>query len=229
MDLADAWERNAGDWIAWARAPGHDGFWGGTWPALRELLPPPGGTVLDLGCGEGRLGRLLQEAGFRVVGVDRSPTLARASAAAGSAFPVTVADAARLPLASQSINLVVASMSLQDVDDLAGAIGEASRVVVPGGQFCIAIVHPFVSAQDDETVHTDQFRVSRPYLEPRRYEDRVDRDGFSMTFTSMHRPLSAYTEALSGHGFAVTALREYGDRAIPWLLTLRAEKRRRPG
>ena len=78
-------------------------------------------------------------------------------------------------------------------------------------------------------VHTDQFRVSRPYLEPRRYEDRVDRDGFSMTFTSMHRPLSAYTEALSGHGFAVTALREYGDRAIPWLLTLRAEKRRSPG
>jgi ubiquinone/menaquinone biosynthesis C-methylase UbiE len=229
MDLADAWERNAEDWIAWARAPGHDGFWAGTWPALSELLPPPGGAALDLGCGEGRLGRLLQEAGFRLVGVDRSPTLLRAAAAADGAFPVTVADAARLPFASQSISLVVASMSLQDVDDLAGAVREASRVLTPGGQFCMAIVHPFISAQDDDTVHTDKFRVSRPYLEPRRYEDHVDRDGLSMTFTSMHRPLSAYIEALSGHGLAVTALREYGDRAIPWLLALRAEKQRSPG
>jgi SAM-dependent methyltransferase len=223
MNLAEAWERNAGEWIAWARAPGHDGFWAGTWPALRELLPPPGGVALDLGCGEGRLGRLLGAAGFRVIGVDRSPTLLRA-AAADSAFPAAVADAARLPLASQSISLVVASMSLQDVDDLDGVVGEASRVLTPGGQFCIAIVHPFISAQDDDTVHTDQFRVSRPYLEPRCYEDRVERDGLAMTFTSMHRPLSAYTEALSGHGLAITALREYGDRAIPWLLALRAEK-----
>jgi ubiquinone/menaquinone biosynthesis C-methylase UbiE len=98
---------------------------------------------------------------------------------------VTVADAARLPLASQSISLVVASMSLQDFDDLAGAIGEAGRVLVPGG-------------------------------------------GFSMTFTSMHRPLGAYIEALSGVGLAITALREYGDRAIPWLLALRAENNAAP-
>jgi ubiquinone/menaquinone biosynthesis C-methylase UbiE len=133
-----------------------------------------------------------------------------------------------LPFASDSIRLIVASMSLQDIDDLDRAIQEASRVLEPGGQFCIAAVHPFVSAQDDDTVHTDRFSVSRPYLQPRRYEDHVERDGLSMTFTSMHRPLSAYTEALTGNGLAITAVREYGDRAVPWLLALRAEKRTRP-
>jgi ubiquinone/menaquinone biosynthesis C-methylase UbiE len=219
VSLADAWERNAGEWIAWARAPGHDGFWESTWPALREVLPAPGGTVLDLGCGEGRLGRLLQAAGFRVIGIDRSPALTRAAAAASPAFPVAVADAAALPLASESISLVVASMSLHDIDDLTGAIHEASRVLEPGGQFCITIVHPFVTAQDDDTLHTDQFRVSRPYLRLRRYEDHVERDGLSMTFTSVHRPLSAYTEALSENELAITTLREYGDRAVPWRLT----------
>jgi ubiquinone/menaquinone biosynthesis C-methylase UbiE len=185
--------------------------------------------VLDLGCGEGRLGRLLQTAGFRVIGIDRSPTLTRAAAAASPAIPVAVADAAALPLTSESIRLVVASMSLHDLDDLTGAIREASRVLEPGGQFCIAIVHPFVTAQDDDTLHTDQFRVSRRYLEPRRYEDHIERDGLSMTFTSMHRPLSAYIERLAENGLVITALREYGDHAVPWLLVLRAEKRTKPG
>ena len=58
VTLADAWEENARDWMAWARAPMHDGFWDGTWPALRELLPEPDGPVLDLGCSEGRAGWL---------------------------------------------------------------------------------------------------------------------------------------------------------------------------
>lgn len=49
-----------------------------------------------------------------------------------------------------------------------------------------------------------------------------------MTFTSMHRPLSACSEALIGNGLVITALREYGDRAVPWLLALRPEKRTRP-
>jgi ubiquinone/menaquinone biosynthesis C-methylase UbiE len=181
--------------------------------------------VVDLGCGEGRLGRLLQADGYQVIGIDRSPTLARAAAAASPAWPVVLADAAALPIASQSVSLIVASMSLHDIDDLTGAIREASRVLRPGSQFCIAIVHPFVTAQDDDTLHTDQFQVSRPYLQPRRYEDHIEWDGLPMTFTSMHRPLSAYTNALFVNGLAITAFHECGDRAVPWLLVLRAEKR----
>ena len=45
-----------------------------------------------------------------------------------------------------------------------------------------------------------------------------------MTFSSMHRPLSAYTAALNGQGLAITALSEHGDGVIPWLLAMRAAK-----
>ena len=45
-----------------------------------------------------------------------------------------------------------------------------------------------------------------------------------MTFTSMHRPLSAYTAALFANGMAITALTEGGDGTVPWLLALRADK-----
>jgi len=27
MDLPDAWESEARNWIAWARTPGHDSYW----------------------------------------------------------------------------------------------------------------------------------------------------------------------------------------------------------
>lgn len=57
----------------------------------------------------------------------------------------------------------------------------------------MAIVHPYVSAQDEDSMHTNTSRVSRPNLQPRRYEDHAERAGLQMTFVSVYRPLSAYT------------------------------------
>jgi SAM-dependent methyltransferase len=225
VSLAGAWEEHAEQWIAWARSSSHDGFWDGTWPALRELLPEPGtGPVIDLGCGEGRAGRELRKLGHRVVGVERSPTLAGAAAGACPAVPVLLADAAALPLADRSAELVVACMSLLDVDDFEGAVSEIGRVLRAGGRLCMAVVHPFASAEDEDSMHTGTHRYSQPYLRPRRYVDQIERDGLAMTFTSMHRPLSAYTSALFAHGMVITALAEGGGGIIPWLLAVRAEK-----
>ncbi|HEX3390216.1 MAG TPA: class I SAM-dependent methyltransferase [Streptosporangiaceae bacterium] len=225
MNLAGSWEQHADAWIRWARASPHDGFEHGTWPALRELLPAPGpGPVIDLGCGEGRGSRELRALGHRVVGADYSPTLTRAARACGPAIPVLRADAAALPFAEQSADLVVACMSLLDFDDFGSAVAEIGRVLRPRGQLCLAIVHPFISAQDEDTLHTPSSGFSRPYLETRRYTDHIERDGLAMTFSSMHRPLSAYIAALTGQGLAITALTEHGDGMIPWLLAMRAGK-----
>jgi ubiquinone/menaquinone biosynthesis C-methylase UbiE len=105
--------------------------------------------VIDLGCGEGRGSRELRALGHRVVGADYSPTLTRAARASCPAIPVLRADAAALPFAGQSADLVVACMALLDFDDLGGAVAEIGRVLRPGGQLCLAIVHPFISAQDE--------------------------------------------------------------------------------
>jgi ubiquinone/menaquinone biosynthesis C-methylase UbiE len=180
--------------------------------------------VIDLGCGEGRGSRELRVLGHRVVGADYSPTLTRAARGSGPAIPVIRADAAALPFAGQSADLVVACMSLLDFDDFGAAVAEIGRVLRPRGQLCLAIVHPFISAQDEETLHAPSFGFSRPYLQTRRYTDRIERDGLAMTFSSVHRPLSAYATALTGQGLAITALTEHGDGMIPWLLAMRAEK-----
>ena len=127
-----------------------------------------------------------------------------------------IGDAAALPIADESADLVLACMSLLDMDDFDGAVREIGRVLRPGGRLCLAVVHPFASAQDVGTMHTGVFRVSEPYLEQRRYTDSVERDGLAMTFTSMHRPLSVYTSALFANGLAITALTEGGggDRPV---------------
>jgi ubiquinone/menaquinone biosynthesis C-methylase UbiE len=106
--------------------------------AVSGTAPPPGRLTLDVGCGEGRLGRVLKESGHRVVGLDVIYTLARAAAShREQPLPTAVADAARLPLRGEVADLVVAFFSLQDIDDFVGAIREAARVLAPGGRFCL--------------------------------------------------------------------------------------------
>jgi SAM-dependent methyltransferase len=224
VTLGEAWEQHAQEWIAWARTAGHDGFWEGTWPALRAILGPPGKLVVEIGSGEGRVGRELLALGHRVVGVEQSPTLVRAAHDAEPPLDLLRADATRLPFADAVAGTVVACMSLHDIDDLHGAIGEAARVVRVGGHLCVAMVHPFSSAQEPAPMHTHQPVVSASYLTARRYVEHFERDGLEMTFDSMHRPLGAYLSACFDAGFVLSALAEIGNKPIPWLLTARFEK-----
>jgi len=209
MTLRAAWERNAIAWATWARAPMHDSYWRFHRDQFLALLPPPGRMVLDVGCGEGRLARDLKARGYRVVGVDGSPTLVRLAHEADPEMPVNVGDAATLPFASATFDLVVAFMSLHDIVALEKAVREVGRVLEPGGRLCVAIVHPINSAGAFESDGpASPFTIRGSYLEPFRYVDEVERDGLSMRFESEHRPLAAYFDALERTGLLVDALRE---------------------
>jgi ubiquinone/menaquinone biosynthesis C-methylase UbiE len=78
MGMDQDWEDQARNWIAWARTPGLDSYWRYR-SAFFELIPAPGSSTLDLGCGEGRVVRDLAERGHRVIGIDVSPTLLEAA------------------------------------------------------------------------------------------------------------------------------------------------------
>jgi SAM-dependent methyltransferase len=209
MALRDRWETHAKEWISWARAPGHDSYWRFHRDQFLQLLPAPGRLTIDIGCGEGRLARYLKCLGHVVVGIDASPSLAAAARAVDPSLEILLADAAALPLADECADLAIAFMSLQDIDDMPKAVGEAARVLRPGGRFCLAIVHPVNSAGRFESTAADAaFVIEDDYLRPFEYSDLVERDGLSMTFHSHHRPLEAYFSTLEGAGFLVDALRE---------------------
>ena len=196
--LRDAWEGQAASWLRFARTPGHDHwFWQFNWPLFEPLLPPPGRATLDLGCGEGRVGARLRELGHSPTGVDASPTLAAAALERGAYDSVVEADAAALPFDDGAFDLVVAFMSLHDMDDAAGAVREAARVLVPGGRLAIATLHPSKSAAE-----------VRDYFKTERYDFPLDRDGIQLVFSSLHHSLEAYFTLLRHAGFFVEDLRE---------------------
>jgi SAM-dependent methyltransferase len=218
-----AWEQHAVAWTEWARAPGHDSYWRFGRDAFFALLPAPGRLTVDVGCGEGRLSRDLTALGHRVVSVDASMTMVRAAVAAAPGIPALVADAAALPVASGSCDLVIAYMSLQDIDDMQAAVIEMARVLQPGGHLCAAVVHPLNSAGTFESVEPDSpFVISGSYLEPHDYVDEIEREGLRMTFHSRHHSLEDYFGTIERAGLVVEAVRE-----VPVSAASAAEKRDR--
>ncbi len=234
MTLRDAWESEAERWVAWAREPGHDSYWVFHRDRFLELLPPPTGLTIDVGCGEGRLPRDLVARGYSVIGVDGSPTLIDYARAADPDGDYRVADAAELPLDDGVATLVTAFMSLQDVDDMPAAVREAARVLLPGGRLCLAIVHPINSAGGFASMADDApFVITESYFAPRVSAERMEREGLEMTFVSEHRPLETYVAALASAGFVIERVVEVpdptappGDRwaRIPLFLQIRAVK-----
>jgi SAM-dependent methyltransferase len=216
MDLRGAWERNAADWVRWARKPGHDSYWRFHRRRFLDLVPPAGRLTLDVGCGEGRVTRDLKELGHRVVGLDASETMVAAARDADPSGDYLVADAAALPVPDGQADLVVAFMSLMDVDDMVAAVRELARVLEPGGILALAVVHPINSAHDVDHEHPDDHLVlTEDYFDRRRYSDFIERDDVKMTFESRHYTLQDYFDALLGAGFQVKELREIGDPQHP--------------
>jgi SAM-dependent methyltransferase len=234
------WEAEAENWVRWARTPGFDAYWYYGPSFFEEIVPPPGRQTLEIGCGEGRVARDLKKAGHQIVAVDSSPTLLRYAREADSDSRYDLADAAALPFADSSFDLVVAYNSLMDIADMPGAIRESARVLEDGGRFCISVTHPlndagaFVSDEPEAA-----FVIRDSYFGRRIFNGRFERDGLTMTFHGWMYALEDYVRALEAAGFVVERLREPAASAeaithrsaywrwgrVPMFLQLRAVKR----
>src|SRR5215470_5703365 len=113
------WSRIASEWTAWARAPNHDAFWAYR-ASLLAFIGQGAGDALDVGCGEGRVSRVLKECGYRVTATDPVEQLISAAEQAGSADAYKVAAADNLPFVNGSFDLAVAYNVLMDCRECSG-------------------------------------------------------------------------------------------------------------
>ena len=123
-------------------------------PAIIRLLPPVvDADVLDIGCGDGALGRWLAGQGARrVLGTDPSMRMLRL--AASHAHPrvrYCRSSAEALALAPECLDLAVSSLALHYVADYGGLIQRVAGWLRPGGHVLYSVEHPICTARDPMT------------------------------------------------------------------------------
>lgn len=129
-------------------------IWDRKLAAARAFTPPPpntrlavgavvarrygGGTLLDVGCGDGLLALLVADCFAALHGVELAPPAARRAASRGVAASVANLDAGPLPYRDASIDLVTCLDVIEHVFDPAHLVGEIARVLRPGGHAIVA-------------------------------------------------------------------------------------------
>jgi len=206
----DLWEEHAGWWI--------DGFTDGADPEYVEQILPLAeaelagyGQVLDVGCGDGQISRLLAAAGATVAGVDPTWNQVRVAAERGGGPVYVRAGATPLPFAADSFDAAVACLVFEHIDDVDGAIAEVARVLRPGGRFAFFLNHPLLQSPgsgwiDDHTVDPpEQYWRIGPYLVEQDLVEQVEKGVF---IRFVHRPLSRYVNTLAEHGLVLERMVE---------------------
>ena len=164
------WEDNAQWWI--------DGFTDGADAEYEEQILPLAAEellgmdqVLDVGCGDGQVSRLVKRlgAGF-VAGIDPTWNQVTVAAERGGGLHVTKAGADGLPFFDETFDAVVACLVFEHIQDVDTAISEVARVLRPGGRFCFFLNHPLLQTPgsgwiDDQILDPpEQYWRIGPYL-----------------------------------------------------------------
>jgi ubiquinone/menaquinone biosynthesis C-methylase UbiE len=215
-EAIERWDRNAEELAATFTAEGDKHREVLLNPVLLELLGDLSGrTILDAGCGEGYLSRILAHRGARVTAVDfsrRQLEIARKRTPPELRIEYRHANLEKLDSISDStFDVVVSNMVLQDLPNLDAAVREFHRVMKPNG-FCVAsIAHPCFAAPvygwvKDEEGRKLHWRIDRYFdegLEEQDYPLGAEKPVFLF-----HRTLTTYFRALRDADFSITDLVE---------------------
>jgi SAM-dependent methyltransferase len=146
-DVGRYWDESAQTWTRLARA-GYDVYRDHlNTPAFMAMLPDLEGLAgLDIGCGEGHNTRLMARRGARIAAVDISEVFVRNARELEDREPLginyCVASGVELPFPDATFDFATAIMSLMDIPETDRALGEAFRVLKPGGFLQFSICHP---------------------------------------------------------------------------------------
>lgn len=137
--------RNAGEWDALRRLHVNDDQVETT--LLKMIADEPIEALLDLGTGTGRLLQLLSDRYRRALGIDASRdmlSVARANLDKAGIVKASVrqGDILNLPLDAAEFDLVTVHQVLHFLDQPELALGEAARLVSPGGRLAVIDLAP---------------------------------------------------------------------------------------
>lgn len=141
-DLGPWWDANVEDGDYFHRA-----F---VFPTIEKLLDLRGGElILDAGCGNGALSRLMTRKGGEVFGIDFSSTLIKQAQVRSRNLPIqyeemdlTEGSKLRKLAQSKTFDRIVCSMVLHDMSNIVPFFESLRLLLNPKGSFIFSIPHP---------------------------------------------------------------------------------------
>jgi 2-polyprenyl-3-methyl-5-hydroxy-6-metoxy-1,4-benzoquinol methylase len=216
--MADVTYDSIADWYATRVREGGPGGGPGEWafPMLLDLLGDIHAQhICDLGCGEGRIARLLAQRGARVAGIDLSPELIKIAQREEAAHPLgihyDVDNAQSLnTIPDATFDGVVCGLALMDIPDLGATCRAVCRVLRPAGWFAFLITHPCFAAPHARLRTAPDGAVSweiRTYF-PEGFWRSQEAGNLCARVGAYHRTLSTYLNTLVSAGFVITRMLE---------------------
>lgn len=231
----DDWIDLAGWWSAEADDPAYREE---VVPLFLEVFRPMNGQVLlDLGCGDGRIGERLADEGVRVVGADLNIDLARLASGRHPVFLKRLPDLACVRDAA--VDGAYCVLALEHFEDTGCFFAETARVTRAGGSLVVVINHPVYTAPRSGPVidptDGELFWRFGDYLNPGR--SREPAGNRSVEF--IHRPIGRLLTEAATAGWSLEEVLEDGvgpraaardpilakHRDIPHLMALRWQRR----
>jgi ubiquinone/menaquinone biosynthesis C-methylase UbiE len=209
-----AYELNADYWISMIRSNADPYQAQITDPALLSAIGDVTGLhVLDAGCGEGYMARMLNALGAaEVVGVDTCRALIDAAIEASTPHCQFIyADVADIPLPADSIDLVVVNRLPHGLANPGQRYVEFARVLRPGGRMIIVGQHPcfYRSRAERSASSAGDFSVD-DYFDGRIVEQHFDVASRISPAASVQKlySLEQYIGMITGAGFVITGIQE---------------------
>lgn len=183
-----------------------------------------GDRVLDMACGSGLAIELARLRGAVGAGIDASPRLVAVAIDRNPASDIRVGDMEALPWDDGSFDVVTSFRGVWGTTP--GAVGEAHRVLVPGGRLAITVwgdvgkspgawmMAPFLWATRDKVQHqADMVSLGRPgvgeaFLDERGF-DVAER--FEIPFVFEFPDPPTYARGLAATGPAYEAIQSIGE------------------
>ncbi|HWS49179.1 MAG TPA: class I SAM-dependent methyltransferase [Candidatus Methanoperedens sp.] len=211
---------------------------------LRLLKLMPGEKILDFGCGQGILGRKIEN---EYLGVDLSVDLIKEAKNLdrNKKHNYVIGDVCKELKIYGAYDKGVMILALQNVKKPFGAIKNLSKLLKDGGKLVLVLNHPAfrIPKHSDWIMNDDvQLRSVDSYMSP--LEIPIESSPFhkrnNQISYSYHYPISAFSEMLFDNGFLIETIEEWispkksvggkakiEDRAraeIPLFLAIKATK-----
>jgi 2-polyprenyl-3-methyl-5-hydroxy-6-metoxy-1,4-benzoquinol methylase len=166
---------------------------------LRQVGEVAGLNVLDAGCGEGIVARLLAERGANVTAIDIAPRLIELAQAQDTQGTITYQThdlSQPLPQYTHAFDIVVSNLVLNDVPDYRGFIATLGAVTKAGGRAVLSLNNPYSAVIREKVEGYFDSGTVQLY--------NMAKEGVAVYY--FHRTLEEYITAFREAGFLLQGL-----------------------